>query len=105
MIMRISKIDSAFLFLLLGCVLASSCKKYAHAPDIAGAAYLRVFNDIPFTLTLVDKAQVVPFFTMIVDPEFDAAGVPEGGKIIGDYLGARQIFNTSTSSNEGNALG
>ncbi len=91
--------------MLLCSLLVFSCKKYKMAPDIPGAAYLRVFNDIPFTLTLANKSQVVPFFTMIVDPELDAAGVPAGGKMIGDYLGSRQAFNTSTSSNEGNALG
>lgn len=91
--------------LLLCALLAVACKKYAPAPDISGAAYLRIFNDIPFTLTLANKEQVVPFFTVIIDPDINAAGVPTGGKVVGDYLGSRQPFNTSTSSNEGNALG
>lgn len=89
----------------LCCLLALSCKKYTPQSDIGGAAYLRVFNEIPFNLDLSNKAQVVPFFTMLVDPVIGGDGTPTGGKIVGDYLGSRQFFNTSTSSNEGNALG
>ena len=103
--MSMNKITGRGWRILLGGLLMVSCNKYSTAPDIAGASYLRVFNDIPYTLSLINTAQVVPFFTLIIDPEFNGAGVPTGGKVIGDYLGSRQPFNTSTSSNEGNALG
>jgi hypothetical protein len=85
--------------------LVLSCNKYDPQPDIKGAAYLRVFNEIPFTLDLTTKTSVVPFFTMIIDPVFNERGIPLGGQTVGDYLGNRLVFNPSTSTNEGNPLG
>jgi hypothetical protein len=92
-------------YALTGCMLLSSCSKYAARGDIKGAAYLRVFNDIPFTLDLTTKTDVVPFFTMLIDPTFDKNGVPAGGQVVGDYLGSRLIFDPSTAVNEGNPVG
>lgn len=90
---------------LIGCLTFSACSKYAMRSDIKGAAYLRVFNDIPFSLNLTTKTDVVPFFTLLIDPTFDKNGVPAGGQVIGDYLGSRLRFNPSTAINEGNPLG
>ncbi|MBN9384147.1 MAG: hypothetical protein J0H74_25575 [Chitinophagaceae bacterium] len=101
----IKNIFTCLLQLLTGGLLLVSCKKYDTQPDMKGAAYLRVFNEIPFTLDLTTKTQVVPFFTMIIDPIFSGKGVPSGGQIVGDYLGSRLVFNPSTSINEGNPLG
>ena len=92
-------------YALTGCTLFSACTKYATRADIKGAAYLRVFNEIPFTLDLTTKTDVVPFFTMLIDPTFDKNGVPAGGNVVGDYLGSRLIFDPSTAVNEGNPLG
>lgn len=90
---------------LIYCLILSACNKYSMRADIKGAAYLRVFNDIPFTLDLTTKTDVVPFFTMLIDPVFSDKGVPAGGKVVGDYLGSRLRFNPSTAINEGNPLG
>jgi hypothetical protein len=90
---------------LIGCLMLSACSKYAMRGDVKGAAYLRVFNDIPFTLDLTTKTDVVPFFTMLIDPAFDNKGVPTGGQVVGDYLGSRLRFYPSTAVNEGNPLG
>jgi hypothetical protein len=90
---------------LIGCLMLSACTKYAMRGDVKGAAYLRVFNDIPFTLDLTTKTDVVPFFTMLIDPAFDNKGVPTGGQVVGDYLGSRLRFDPSTAVNEGNPLG
>ena len=90
---------------LLGCLMISACSKYTLRGDLKGAAYLRVFNDIPFTLDLTTKTDVVPFFTMLIDPIFDKNGVPTGGQVVGDYLGSRLRFDPSTAINEGNPLG
>lgn len=73
--------------------------------DIPNAAYLRVFNSIPYNLTITTKGQVVPFLTMIIDPVFNSSGIPEGGKVVGDHLGSRQYFNPATPVSEGNSLG
>ena len=70
---------------LISCTMLSACTKYATRADIKGAAYLRVFNDIPFTLDLTTKTDVVPFFTMLIDPTFDKNDVPAGGQVVGDY--------------------
>jgi hypothetical protein len=90
---------------LIGCLMLSACSKYAMRGDDKGAAYLRVFNDIPFTLDLTTKTDVVPFFTMLIDPVFSNKGVPTGGQVVGDYLGSRLRFDPSTAVNEGNPLG
>jgi hypothetical protein len=90
-----------FALLALGAV---SCKKYAMQGNISHAAYLRVFNDIPFTVNFINQDQPVPFFTLLIDPQIGADGIPTGGKIVGDYLGTRQLYNTSYASNEGNSL-
>lgn len=94
------------LLLVLGCGLIS-CKKYQYSlqGDIPNAAYLRVFNDIPFTATYINQNQPVPFFTLLIDPQIGPNGIPTGSAaVVGDYLGTRQIFNPSTPINEGNGL-
>lgn len=91
----------------LTAVTLTSCRKYAEtAATIGGSpAYLRVFNVVPFTLTPINSSGNLPFFTFLMDPKPDATGIPDGGAIVGDYLGTRQIFCTSNAVNEGNSLG
>lgn len=104
--MNFRKYYFQWVVLLLFLVTASlSCKKYAMGSNIPSAAYIRVFNSIPYNLTITTKGQVIPFLTMIIDPVFNSAGTPEGGQVVADDLGSRQYFNPATPVSEGNSLG
>jgi hypothetical protein len=96
-------------FVLLAVILlwGTACRKYAEGPAAVSSspAYLRVFNIAPLTATVLNSAAPAPFFTFIMDPKTDAAGVTNGGSIVGDWLGQRQEYVSSVSINEGNSLG
>src|ERR1700744_29271 len=96
-----------YILFLIGLFLLAGCNKYAEGPATLGGgapAYLRVFNVVPFALTPFNSAGATPFFTFLFDPQMDASGTPDGGLIVGDFLGQRQLYCTSYSINEGNSL-
>lgn len=57
--------------------------------EIENPAYLRVFNNLNYEVNLGDKDLLVPYLTMLVDPEFDANGTPISAAIVGDFLDKR----------------
>ncbi len=85
----------------------TACSKYAEGPTSIGGspAYLRVFNVIPYTQTPLNSSGVVPFFTFVLDPQFDKSGATDTGAIVCDWLGTRQLYCTSYPLTEGNSLG
>jgi hypothetical protein len=96
-------------FVLLAIILlwGTACRKYAEGPAAVSnsPAYLRVFNVAPYTATVLNSAAPAPFFTFVMDPTADAAGLTNGGSIVGDWLGQRQGYVSSVSINEGNSVG
>lgn len=64
-------------------------------------AYIRVFNNLTYTLTLDNKEEPQPFFCMFIDPEFDASGRPVGGLAVGDFLDKRHIYAAPNAAHAG----
>ncbi|ULT26716.1 hypothetical protein KUH03_07740 [Sphingobacterium sp. E70] len=62
----------------------ASCTKTEYR-TVEDPAYIRVFNNLTYTLTLDNKEEAQPFFCMFIDPEFDASGKPIDGLAIGDF--------------------
>lgn len=93
---------------LLLLILTFSCSKYEYR-TIEEPAYLRVFNCLDYLTTISNKDSPVSYLTMLIDPEFDAVGVPIGGVIVGDFMDTRRLYappfpnytgNVSTSNYE-----
>lgn len=94
--------QQTFFLILIGLGL-TACKKYELAPPVKDPAYIRVFNNLNTTIDALHNQQVNPFLTFLMDPQTDAAGVPNDAGIIGDYLGTRQAFSLSYPINEANS--
>ena len=72
-------------------MLAASCSKVEYT-QIENPAYLRVFNNLNYTVKLQNKDEQQPFLTMLIDPVMDKDGVPAGGAIMGDFLDQREKY-------------
>ena len=55
-------------------------------------AYLRVFNDLNYIITLENKDEPQPFLTMLIDPVLDADNIPVSAAITGDFLDQRSYY-------------
>ena len=86
----------------LAFLLLQSCVKYDTRTNIPQSAYLRVYNNIPYSKDFLHKDQIMPFLTFLFDPEMDKDGVPQNAAIIGDFLGTRQLYSASYPLNAGN---
>ncbi|WET67016.1 hypothetical protein [Sphingobacterium sp.] len=64
-------------------------------------AYIRVFNNLTYTVTLDNKEELQPFFCMFIDPEFDASGKPIGGLAVGDFLDKRNSYAAPNAAHAG----
>ncbi|WP_343563977.1 hypothetical protein [Sphingobacterium sp.] len=78
----------------------ASCTKTEYR-TVEDPAYIRVFNNLTYTLTLDNKEEAQPFFCMFVDPAFDASGKPIGGLVIGDFLDKRNIYAAPNAAHAG----
>lgn len=72
-------------------LLISGCSKVDYA-KIDDPAYLRVFNNLNYTIGLDNKDEEVPFLTMLIDPEMDQEGMPVKAAIKGDFLDQREPY-------------
>lgn len=84
-----TKISGWYLPLLA--LLITGCSKVEYA-KIDEPAYLRVFNNLNYTIGLENKDEPVPYLTMLIDPELDASGMPVSAKIKGDFLDQREPY-------------
>lgn len=75
-----------FIFLFL-----VSCTKIDYH-EVENPAYLRVFNNLNYEVNLGDKGLLVPYLTMLIDPEFDQNGIPVKAAIVGDFLDKRARY-------------
>lgn len=98
--MTIQRIACCFVLAVMAS--AAGCKKYMQAPEVGKPAYLRIFNDIPYSLDGTSAGQPLPFLTFLLDPKMDEKGVPGGGEIVGDFLATRQLYSLSYPINAGN---
>jgi hypothetical protein len=73
------------LFLLLA---LAACRK-TEFTTINEPAYLRVFNNLDYNITIDSKDAPQPFLTFLLDPELDANGIPVKARIKGDFLDKR----------------
>lgn len=86
-------------FLLLALSLVGCTKTEFRKVD--DPAYIRVFNNLTYTLSLANKEEAQPFFCMFIDPEFDASGKPIGGLVVGDFLDKRNIYAAPNAAHAG----
>lgn len=89
---------------ITGLLIASaivSCQKIKYN-TINEAAYLRVFNDLNYTLTLANKDQPLPFLTMLIDPDISSNGTIKGAATIGDFLDVRSNYAPPYPAHAGN---
>jgi len=70
---------------------ATGCAKVEYA-KIDDPAYLRVFNNLNYKIGIDNKDEMLPFLTMLIDPQVDQNGVPVSAGIKGDFLDQRDPY-------------
>lgn len=75
----------ALLFFMAGC----SKVEYKKIDD---PAYLRVFNNLNYKIGIDNKDELLPFLTMLIDPEMGQDGIPTHAAIKGDFLDQREPY-------------
>lgn len=88
---RIVKLLKSFMFIPLSLLLLASCQKIEYT-TMDSPAYLRVFNSINFIQVMENKGRDYPYLCMLINPEFDAQGVPISAEIVGDFLDMRDLY-------------
>jgi len=84
-------------------LMVSGCAKVDYA-KIDDPAYLRVFNNLNYTIGLNNKDEDVPFLTMLIDPEMDQSGIPVNAAIKGDFLDQREPYAPPYPSHIGSSI-
>lgn len=79
------------LLLLLWIAAGAACRKTEYTA-ITEPAYLRIFNNLDYNITVDNKEAPQPFLTFLMDPELDAAGIPVSAKTTGDFLDKRAAW-------------
>ena len=79
-----------FLFLLV-LLAGTGCRK-TEFTTISSPAYLRVFNNLDYNITIDNKDAPQPFLAFLMDPELDADGVPVKAAVTGDFLDKRALW-------------
>ncbi len=69
-------------------MLVNGCRKSEYNA-VTNPAYLRVFNTLSYENDLSTKGKPVPFLIMVIDPQYDGAGILTGGIMVGDFLDTR----------------
>jgi len=101
---RIGKgLQLSFVLLISGALIVSSCAKIEPVV-INEPAYLRVFNNLRFKVTVDNQDQTHSTLVMLINPEYDSNGIPTGAEIIGDFLVTRNSYAPPYPSHIGNSL-
>ncbi|MFC3196691.1 hypothetical protein ACFOET_03605 [Parapedobacter deserti] len=90
-------------YLLFFTMYAASCAKIEHKV-IHEPAYLRVFNNLNFRVTIDNQHQTLSTLTMLINPEYGADGLPISAETVGDFLVTREPYAPPYPSHIGNAL-
>lgn len=77
--------------IVLCCAYFVSCTEIEYT-EIDKPAYLRVFNNLNYEVTLDNRFERPPFLTMLIDPEYDKDGIPVSAAIVGDFLAKRELY-------------
>jgi hypothetical protein len=88
---------------LLATSILLSCSKI-EVKKMDDPAYLRVFNNLRFRLTVENKEQSLSVLTMLIDPVFNAEGLPVSAGTVGDFLVSRDTYAPPYPSHIGNSL-
>lgn len=75
----------------LSCLFFVSCTEVDYT-EIDQPAYLRVFNNLNYEVKLANRLEKPPFLTMLIDPVFNAEGIPVSAAIVGDFLDSRDKY-------------
>lgn len=84
----------SFAFLFFGLYLLAfltGCSKIEFK-TVDKPAYLRVFNNLRFKKTIVNKEEGESVLTMLINPQFDAQGIPVSAETVGDFLVTRDRY-------------
>lgn len=76
---------------LLGMAAFAACQKIEYT-TMDSPAYLRVFNSLNYFHVMETKGDTLPYFCMLINPEFDANGIPVGAEVVGDFLDVRDKY-------------
>ncbi|SEL99489.1 hypothetical protein SAMN05216436_10197 [bacterium A37T11] len=82
--------NKAIILLLLTTALMG-CRKITHT-TMNAPAYLKVFNSLNYRQLLNAKDDTLSYLCMLVNPEFDANGMPVSAGIVGDFLDRRDTY-------------
>ncbi|MFZ4260429.1 hypothetical protein ACFRAE_00180 [Sphingobacterium sp. HJSM2_6] len=88
-----------FYFLVL-IIFSSSCRK-TEFRAVENPAYIRVFNNLNYEVSLSNKEELQPFFCLFIDPEFDESGKPISGLVQSDFLDKRTIYASPNPAHSG----
>ncbi|MBC9932126.1 hypothetical protein [Chitinophaga qingshengii] len=80
------------ILLLLWCIAAATACRKTEYTTIAEPAYLRIFNNLDYNITVDNKEAPQPFLTFLMDPELDADGTPVAAQTTGDFLDKRAAW-------------
>lgn len=81
---------------------APACSKVDYT-KVENPAYLRVFNNLNYTVGLANKDEQRPFLTMLIDPVLDKDGMPISAAITGDFLDQRNPYAPPYPSHVGSS--
>ncbi|PUZ21845.1 hypothetical protein DCC81_24985 [Chitinophaga parva] len=76
------------LLALAGALQLGACRKTDY-PTVQSPAYLRVFNDLTYNVTLDNKDAPPPYLIMMIDPVMGDSSAPVSAAITCDYLNTR----------------
>lgn len=85
----------SFAFLIFG-----SCQKIEYR-NMDDPAYIRVFNSISYYQGWANKNDTATYLCMLINPEFDASGLPVSAETVGDFLAERATYSPPYPSSVG----
>lgn len=81
-----------FILLFLLVLSAGTACRKTEFTTISNPAYLRVFNNLDYNITIDNKDAPLPFLTFLMDPEMNADGAPVKSLVTGDFLDKRATW-------------
>src|SRR5690606_13979980 len=77
--------------IILSIFYMSACQKIEYT-SMDSPAYLRVFNSLNKLHVLETKGDTLSYLCMLINPQFNAEGIPVGGEVVGDFLDRRANY-------------
>ena len=87
----IIKLMKWLMIVILTNFMFQSCRKITYT-TVDEPAYLRVFNSLNHNILMDSKDDTAAFLCMLINPEYDANGIPQGAEIVGDFLDRRDYY-------------